>query len=88
MSVSNWVGRVKTLQSNGDGKGILEITLDDGIQVVTENNFLSDIGYHTLIEPSSPLFAAVSGMKVGDQVLFAGNFFPGGNDVDCVREAS
>jgi TonB family protein len=87
MFVSKWVGRVTTLESNSDGKGVLEISLADGISVKTWNNDISDISDHTLIEPSSALFAAVSQRKVGDQGLFSGTFFPGGN-VDCVKEAS
>jgi hypothetical protein len=87
-TVSNWVGRIAMLESNGDGKGVLKITLADDISVETWNNELSDIGDHTLIEPASALFAAVSQMKVGDQVLFSGTFLNGDNDVDCVRERS
>jgi TonB family protein len=88
MFVSKWLGRITTQESNSDGKGVLEISLADGISVKTWNNDISDIGDHTLIEPSSALFAAVSQRKVGDQVFFAGTFFPGNNDVDCVKEAS
>lgn len=88
MFVSDWAGRITTLESNSDGKGVLGISLADGISVKTWNNDISDIGDRTLIEPSSPLFAAVSQMKVGDQVLFSGTFLSPGNDVDCVKEAS
>jgi hypothetical protein len=87
-SISDWTGRVTTLESNSDGKGVLAITLADNISVTTWNNDLSDSSYGTLIEPSSTLSAAVSTMRMGDQVSFTGTFFPGGNDVDCVKEAS
>jgi len=86
LSVSGWVGQIEKLSSNSDGKGVLEISFAPNIEVKTWNNALSDVSDYTLIEPSSSLFAAVSQMKQGDQVIFAGTFFP--SEVDCVRETS
>lgn len=86
ISVSDWVGRIDTLSSNSDGKGVLEISLAPDIRVKTWNNDFSDSASHTLIDPSSSLFGAVSQMRKGDQVVFSGSFFP--SDVDCVTETS
>jgi hypothetical protein len=86
VSVSNWVGQIDKLSSNSDGKGVLYVSLAPNIRVETWNNDFSDGSHHTLIEPSSALFAAVSQMKEGDEVAFSGNFFP--SDVDCVEEHS
>lgn len=86
VSVSNWVGRIEKLSSNSDGKGVLEISVAHDIRVETWNNDVSDLSDKTLIDPSSPLFAVVSQMKQGDQVLFSGSFIP--SDIDCVKEAS
>jgi hypothetical protein len=60
LSTSGWVGRIEKLSSNSDGKGVLEISLADSIRVETWNNDLSDASDHTLIDPTSPLFATLS----------------------------
>jgi TonB family protein len=86
LAVSGWVGRISLLESNGDGKGVLNISLADSITVKTWNNDFSDIEGHTLIDPTSPLCATVSQMHKGDQVTFSGTFL--GSDLDCVRETS
>lgn len=65
---------------------MLEISLADSIRVETWNNDLSDAASHTLIDPTSPLFVALSQMRQHDQVIFSGMFFP--SDVDCVEEHS
>jgi hypothetical protein len=88
VSVLRWVGQIEKLSSNSDGKGVLEIAVAPGVHVKTWNNDLSDSfgSANTLIDPSSPLFAVVSQMKQGDEVLFSGTFFP--STLDCVREGS
>jgi hypothetical protein len=84
--VSDWVGQIDRLSSNSGGKGVLYISLAPSIRVETWNNDFSDSSHHTLIEPSSPLFAVASQMKQGDEVVFSGTFFASG--VDCVEEHS
>ncbi|WP_156527666.1 hypothetical protein [Bradyrhizobium stylosanthis] len=84
--VQNWIGKVATLSSNGDGKGVLSIMIGNNVHVKTWNNFLSDTGAGTLIEPSSPLFRRASSLSVGQVVAFSGSFIP--DRTDCVRESS
>jgi hypothetical protein len=84
--VSDWVGQIDKLSSNSDGKGVLYVSLAPNLRVETWNNDFSDSSHHTLIAPSSQLFAVVSQMREGDEVVFSGNFFP--SDVDCVEEHS
>jgi len=86
MAASNWIGKVKTLTSNRDGNGVIEIALADGITVGTYNNSLSDFATHTLIRTTSPLFAAASSRSVGEVVTFSADLFP--DDTDCVKEMS
>ncbi|HLJ64408.1 MAG TPA: hypothetical protein VKT70_09895 [Stellaceae bacterium] len=86
ISVKNWVGQIDTLSSNSEGKGVLIITIGKNVTVGTWNNSLSDLDSHTLIPADSALFQTVSALKVGDTVVFAGNFFP--NTTDCVKESS
>lgn len=85
-SVSNWVGTIKSLSSNGDGKGVLEVTLAQDISVTTNNNAFSDVGDDTLLSQASPVFQTASKMKEGDKIVFSGDFFP--NEIDCFRELS
>ena len=85
-SVKGWVGRIVTLSSNADGKGVLSVELADGLAVKTWNNELADMGADTLISPSSRLFARLAALKEGDRIRFSGTFLP--SDVDCIREAS
>jgi hypothetical protein len=84
--VSNWVGQIDKLSSNSDGKGVLYVSHAPNIWVETWNNDFSDSSHHTLIPPLSQLFAVISQMKEGDEVVFSGTFFA--SDVDCVEEHS
>ena len=66
----NWVGKISTLSSNSEGKGVLEIEIANDIHIKTWNNALSDISDQTLIDPGSTLFAKISALKVGQKVVF------------------
>ncbi|MEY8710451.1 hypothetical protein [Mangrovibacter phragmitis] len=85
-AVSDWVGKVTTIDSNSDGKGVIEIEVADNITLKTWNNSLSDISDHTLIDPRSKLFEKASMLSVGDSVKFSGEFFRGAES--CIEEAS
>lgn len=86
-TVSNWSGIVKTVDSNSDGKGVLAVLIADDVSVTTWNNDLSDFRDHTLIEPESLLFDAVSKMHVGQHVFFSGSF-EAGEGKECIGEES
>lgn len=86
-AVSGWIGTVEKIDSNSDGKGVLEIAIADDIKVKTWNNALSDISSNTLIEPGSPVFQAASAMKRGQRVAFSGSFLKG-SEGDCLAEGS
>jgi hypothetical protein len=85
--VPDWVGTVKTVDSNSDGKGVLEIEIAPDILVKTWNNSLSDIGTNSLIQPGTPVFESASAMKPGQLVTFSGTFFRGMSG-DCLNEGS
>jgi hypothetical protein len=84
--INNWIGQVSELSSNGDGKGVLSLTLAPEITVGTWNNSLSDIMDNTLIDPKSSLFTKAAALKVGEWISFSGTFPRA--DVDCVKESS
>ena len=87
LAAQNWLGTVSKVGANGDGKGILEITLAEGVYVKTWNNFLSDAFDHTLIEPGTDVHNLLMTLQKGDAVIFSGHFLAddGGG---CLREAS
>jgi aspartyl protease family protein len=85
-SASDWVGKITKLTSNGDGKGVISISLALNVEVSTWNNSFSDLGDRTLIDPTSSLFKALATMKVGDPVKFSGRF--SSSSTDCVGEQS
>jgi hypothetical protein len=85
-SVDGWIGTVSALGGNADGKGVFAVEIASKVAVKTWTNSLSDVADKTLIEPSSPLFAAASQLHKGQMVRFGGIFFQ--NAGDCVREAS
>lgn len=85
-SASDWVGKITKLTSNGDGKGVISISLAPNVQVSTWNNSISDLGDHTLIDPTSSLFNVLATMKVGDPVKFSGRF--SSSRTDCIGEQS
>ena len=80
--VTNWVGTIKKVDANSDGKGVLAISIAPDVDV----NSLSDIGDDTLINPSSNLFAEASNMAKGQTVTFSGKFFK--DRQDCLKESS
>jgi hypothetical protein len=83
---SDWVGRIETLTSNGDGKGVVSLSMTQYIHVATWNNSLSDIRDNTLIDPTSSMFKQLATLKVGDLVIFSGGF--SSSNTDCVGEQS
>lgn len=82
----DWVGVIYDLTTNGDGKGVMEITVGPDVYVKTWNNAVSDVSDRTLIDPSSPLFQSAVALTEGQKVVFSGTFFK--SNSDCMREAS
>jgi hypothetical protein len=84
--VKDWIGTIKKMSTNADGKGVLEVALDDNASVKTWNNDLSDSGDNTMIPVNSALFNTVAHLSVGNAVTFSGSFFA--NPSDCLHEVS
>lgn len=87
IKVTNWIGTVEKIDSNSDGKGVLEVSISDDITLKTWNNSLSDFDSKTLIEPGTPTFTAASEIENGQRVAFSGTFFRGSKG-DCLEEGS
>ena len=85
-SISGWIGKVDELTTNGDGKGVISITIGPDIYVKTWNNALSDISDHTLIDPASTVFQEASALQKGAPVRFSAVLID--DPTDCVKESS
>ncbi|MGP9536758.1 NINE protein [Brachybacterium sp. AOP43-C2-M15] len=81
-TVRDWVGTVRTVDANGEGKAVVTIEIEDDIEIGTWNNAFSDAGDNTLIEQGTPLYDAALGLVPGDTVTFSGTLKSGssGND--------
>ena len=86
LSVKDWVGTIKKIDSNSDGYGVLEIEIARKIYVKTWNNAISDTFHKTLLQPDTPLFDKIANMKKGQKVKFSGNFFK--DNETCIYESS
>lgn len=85
-SISNWIGEVKQITANSDGKGVMVLSLPNNILIRTWNNSFSDMRDKTLIEPGTKLFSDASELSPGDVVYFSGSFFEDENN--CISEGS
>lgn len=79
-TVTGWVGRIKEISTNMDGKGVLAVSVGPDITLSTWNNELSDIASGTLIDKSSAVYGALMDLSVGDRVVFSGSFLPSDED--------
>jgi len=85
--IRNWIGTLRTMQTNSQGKGIISVQLEGTkIRVETWNNAISDLTYNTLIEHDSPLYKTISEFKLGDKVMISGTFLSG--EADYIAEGS
>lgn len=86
LQVSNWIGKVSSLTTNSEGKGVLGIEFADDMHATTWNNAMSDIMDETLIQPGTGMYSAMGLLEKGDTVRFSGTFFQ--DDTDCLAEQS
>ena len=86
--VKDWTGKAEIIDAIADGRGILAVRVSPRIRLMTTNNEFSEkIGPHqTLIPNGSAVYNAAIAMRVGQKVVFSGNFFPSGPD--CFQETS
>lgn len=80
LTVENWTGTLRKLETNSEGKAIVTVRLAAGVDVLTWNNALSDAMHETMIEKGTPLYAALLNMAVGDPVIVSGSFIPSNED--------
>lgn len=82
--IAGWTGTVTTLDSNGDGYGIVTIEIAPDTELGTWNNAFSDIMDDTLIKPG-PLLDKLLELEEGQNVKFSGSFRGSGGT--CVNDS-
>jgi hypothetical protein len=87
LAIMDWIGTIKKIDSNSDGKGVLEIEIAPDILIKTWNNALSDLSDQTLLEPGSPVFETAATMKPGQKAIFSGTLLKGSKG-ECIQEGS
>ena len=72
-SAEDWVGVFKNTKRNPTGTQSVEIEISPGVIVATWDNPASDATYYTLFQQTSPMGKLVSGLSIGDEVVFSAN---------------
>jgi hypothetical protein len=85
-TANNWVGEVKDVGANGEGKAYLEIEIANDVRIKTWSNALSDIFDNTLIPTSSKFFDRLVAMQKGDLVYWSAKFLSESNS--CLKGAN
>jgi len=86
LQVTNWVGKINSINTNGSGKGALELQIGPDSKIATWNNAVSDVVDDTLIPQSSPIYATLANLGDGDKIMFSGTFFH--DSENCLEEQS
>ncbi|MGH7079249.1 MAG: peptidoglycan-binding protein [Acetobacteraceae bacterium] len=86
--VSGWTGTIESLDTVGDGRGILSVRIAPHLTLSTDNNQLSEslASFKTLIPIGSAVYDAAMHLKPGQTIVFAGIFHLSGDD--CMEEQS
>jgi hypothetical protein len=75
--IEDWVGIVRSSHTNREGDRSIRIEIAPGILVTTGDNRQNDPDLITLIEPHSPIYAAIDSLGVGQPVIFSGRMLTG-----------
>ena len=81
LEADGWLGTLRQLETNTEGKAIVTVRLAPDLDILTWNNALTDSIYSTMIEKSSPVYASLMDMSVGDKVKVSGRFIPTDGDL-------
>jgi hypothetical protein len=85
-SVTDWIGKIESLETNSDGKAMVSLSIGDNIEIKTWNNALSDYADNTLIDESSPVYESLFNLTKGQRVKFSGTFLS--STTDHISETS
>lgn len=86
VKVDEWVGTIKNLETNSEGKAIVVIKIAPDIELRTWNNLLSDMVDGTMIEKDSQMYQTLLTLPLKQKVVFSGSFIR--SEVDHFEEQS
>jgi len=87
LKVRSWIGQLKDIGSNSEGKTFISIKLEGSeIYVKTWNNAINDLECNTLISQGTFMSEAISSLSLEDNVVFHGEFIK--DERNYVREGS
>jgi len=72
--IHDWTGTIVELGKNKGGRFYLAVKIADRLHVMTWRTAFTDLGHGTLISQKSPLYAVLSGLKLGDTIRFDGKY--------------
>jgi hypothetical protein len=72
--IHDWTGTIVELGKNKGGRFYLAVKIADRLHVMTWRTAFTDLGHGTLIGQKSPLYAVLSGLKLGDTIRFDGKY--------------
>ena len=82
-AVQGWIGTVRSVDANGEGKAVVVLGIEDDIEIATWNNAFSDLNDNTLIEQGTELYDAALALAPGDAVQFSGTLKSGSEANDA-----
>jgi hypothetical protein len=82
--VRGWVGTVHDIDTQGDGEGVITVSIGDDTDLRTGSGMGAE--KRILLRPRSDVFESVANLHDGDRVVFDGAFVPDGTA--CVNETS
>lgn len=77
LNATNWVGKIKDIGANSEGKAYIQIEIASGIRVQTWSNAFSDMDDNTLIPEGSKVFNAIMDGDEGSSITFSAKFIKG-----------
>lgn len=87
LNVENWIGEVKSIGTNSDGRGVLKVEISKDISLMTWSNSFSDYEKKTMLSPGTDVFKEALQLRKGQKIKFSGNFFKGKTG-HCIYETS
>jgi hypothetical protein len=85
-SASDWVGTVATHGVTAEGNAWVTIDIGEDVLIATWDTAADDVFSGTLVRPGSPIFPLLHDIRIGQHVVFSGNFvrFVPASDEDMI----
>lgn len=84
VAVTNWIGKVKAMSADVQGRGMVAVEIGNKVLLTTPVNPQSEAEADGMVPRKSQLYTDVSRFKTGDPVVISGEFLPG--EGSCVKD--